>query len=277
MVQAGVILLYLVYILIIVYTIIINYEKTRKMKAMSESFLMAIHDIKNFSVNIDASGQLLRTIGGSGDNPITYNVLAKHLEVIISNCREMNGLIENLAKTIRFGKNKELALSRENIVDIVKEASKLNKYYAKKRSIDVDIQTKWSEIFVELDKETVIRILCNLIMNGIKYSNDGGKILITIIVDDNWAEIRVIDNGKGMASDELKRVFDMHYKESNYYDMEELSLGIGLYASCRMAKELGGELMVESAEGEGSIFTLKLPVKRMKENKQKSFKGLPFN
>lgn len=277
MVQADTTLLYLLYISVMVYIAFKYYEKAKKLKEMNEAFLMAIHDIKNYSVNIDASNQFLKRIVEDEGCSNTYNVLSKHLEVISSNCREMNGLIENYSKSIKLGEKHKDSISKENIIVLVEEAVKLSKYYARKKNIQVEIGTKYAAIYVELDKEKAIRIMCNLIMNGIKYSYEGGRILISVLSDDNWIEIRVIDRGKGMTYNQLKRVFDKHYSANDNLEIYELSLGVGLYASRRMAEEEGGHLIAESTEGEGSIFTLKLPLKRVRENKQKNFKGIPFN
>ncbi len=262
MVQAGIVILYLLYISVLACIIFRYYKKTKQLKAMNESFLMAIHDIKNFSVNIDASGQILKTIAENEEKGVSYDVLSKHLEVINKNCREMNGLIENYSNIIKHWEKQRHGDTEEYIVELVEEAVILNNYYAKNKNIDIKIKTEWQEKLIKLDRERVIRILNNIIMNGIKYSYNGGTVLISIRGEGDWLDISVIDNGKGMNRDELARAFDKHYRAGNDSNIGELSLGIGLYASRRLAGELGGALWAESAEGKGSSFILRLPVNR---------------
>lgn len=260
-VQAYAIVFYLFYVLIIAFITIKYHKKIIQLKSMNESFLMAIHDIKNYSVNIDASGQILKAIAESEDRSL-HSALSKHLGVIISNCREMNRLIENYSRIIKFGENDRNNFDEEDVISILYEAVKLSEYYAKKKNIIVKIETKWAEKNIKLNKVKFIRVMCNLIMNGIKYSYEGGSVMISILGDDDSIEINVIDNGKGMSNDELKKIFEKHYRSNNNSDMAELSLGIGLYASRHLAREMGGELWAESEEGKGSKFILRLPMKR---------------
>ncbi|MCQ1528209.1 sensor histidine kinase [Lutispora saccharofermentans] len=262
MVQAGIIILYVLYISMLACIIFRYYKKTKQLKAMNDSFLMAIHDIKNYSVNIDASGQILKAIAENEEKGTSCDVLSKHLEVINKNCREMNGLIENYSKIIKHWEKPGSDDTEEDIAELVEEAVILNNHYAKKKNIDVKIETKWQGKLLKLDREKVIRILNNIIMNGIKYSYDGGKVLVSMHSEDDWLDISVIDDGKGMSHYELERAFDKHYRAGRDGDIAELSLGIGLYASRHLAVELGGTLWAESTEGKGSRFILRLPVNR---------------
>lgn len=261
MVQAGIIVLYFLYISVMAYIICSNYKKAQRLKSMSEDFLMAIHDIKNFSTNIDASGQVLNAVIKAKNDGIKPDNILKHVEVITSNCREMNRLIESIARTIRLHESNDDRVDCEDIVALVDEAVKICEFYAKKNNILLEVETQWTVKFAELDKGKFIRILSNLIMNGVKYSNYHGRVTVSVYGDNDWIMVSVKDCGKGMNEEELKQVFKKHYRGKNTADVSDISLGIGLYSSQQLARSMGGKIIAESQKDHGSVFTLMLPMK----------------
>jgi len=261
MVQAGIIVLYFLYISVMAYIIYNNYKKAQRLKFMSEGFLMAIHDIKNYSTNIDASGQVLKAAIKAKNTGIKSDSILKHVEVITNNCREMNRLIESFTTTIKLNESNNDNVDREDIVALVDEAVKICEFYAKKNNILLEVENQWIEKYAELDKGKFIRILSNLIMNGVKYSCEHGRVTVSVYGDDNWIMVSVKDNGKGMNEEELKQVFKKHYRGKNNADITDISLGIGLYSSQQLARSMGGKIIAESQKDQGSVFTLMLPMK----------------
>jgi len=249
-----------------VYIIYNNYKKAQKLKFMSEGFLMAIHDIKNFSTNIDATGQVLKAAVKAKNDGIKNDNILKHVEVITSNCREMNKLIESCTKAVKLYENNS-RVEHEDIVALAGEAVKLCEFYARKKNIQLEVETQWTEKWVELDNSKFIRILSNLIMNGVKYSNDHGKVTISICGDDDWIKVSVKDRGKGMDDEELKQVFRKHYRGQGTDGVTDISLGIGLYSSQQLARSMGGKIAAESQKDQGSVFTLMLPMKEYHKRK----------
>jgi len=268
MVQASVIVLYFIYLVFIMYIIFLNYSKTKRLKKMNETFLMVIHDIKNYSANIDAAGQFLLAKAYNENN----SSMVKHLNIITNNIKEMNGLMESYSKSIKLAETKKENINEAEIVSLVNEAVKLCTFYARRKNIIIEVDSPWPDKIVKLDKSKFIRILSNLIMNAVKYSDENGKIKISIYQDGNFINISIADNGKGMSKNELRNVFKKFYRAEKD-DSNEINLGIGLYGSKKLAKSMGGEIFVESIEGEGSIFTLRIPIKT---SSMFSFLGIPI-
>lgn len=267
MVQAGIVLSYLVYISIIAFIVLKYMQKTKQLKKMNEDFIMAIHDIKNYSVNIDVSSQLLKTISEGEPSSSSFRIFSRHLDVITNNSRRMNELIQSLANTVKLGKANAGYEAEEDVYCLIEEAVKMCMFYAQKKNIVIDIEERGAHKVLHIDKEKLIRILCNLIMNGVKYSYEGGKVLILFYEKNDWLDISIIDKGKGMSRNELDRVFHKHYRGSDNEEKDEFSFGVGLYASRKLAKEMSGELCADSIKGQGSTFTLKLPMKKKGKNK----------
>lgn len=111
------------------------------------------------------------------------------------------------------------------------------------------------------DPSRVHQILTNLLANAIKFTRNGQ---ITIEVDCHRGlddvEVRVIDNGIGIPSEDLERIFSDFVTIDSSYARENSGTGLGLSISRRLATALGGEIGAESEIGDGSVFWLRLPM-----------------
>jgi signal transduction histidine kinase len=99
----------------------------------------------------------------------------------------------------------------------------------------------------------------NLIDNGVKYTKDGGHIHIDASIRSESVEVRVSDNGVGIAPEDQKKVFDRFYRVDKNRSRKEGGTGLGL-AICRFITEAHhGTITVSSTPGMGSTFTVALP------------------
>ena len=117
-----------------------------------------------------------------------------------------------------------------------------------------------SKAQVIADKNRVVQVLGNLIQNAVKYSPGAEKIVITNKVSDKYVECSVKDFGIGIAKDKLNKLFQPYYRATDPAKGKFPGLGLGLYLSSEIIKHYGGKVQVESIEGQGSTFTLQLPV-----------------
>lgn len=104
----------------------------------------------------------------------------------------------------------------------------------------------------------VLQILVNLLTNAIRYSPDGSTIKITVDRDDGRAQVRVIDQGPGIADEDRERVFEKFERLGRHGDGGS---GLGLYISRRIAVALGGSLSIEPRSDQGAVFLLELPAR----------------
>jgi len=108
------------------------------------------------------------------------------------------------------------------------------------------------------DRTRIERVLNNLVDNAVKYSPDGGEITIRVVRGEGEALISVQDHGIGIPADELEVVFSAYRRASNAKGMR--GIGLGLAGARDVLRQMDGDLTVESAEGEGSTFTVCLRV-----------------
>jgi signal transduction histidine kinase len=115
------------------------------------------------------------------------------------------------------------------------------------------------------DREKVQQIVLNLLSNAVKFTRPGGRIALNCMVpykDVTGARVvavRVVDDGLGIAADQIERVFQPFVQIDAKLTRTEGGTGLGLSISRDLARGMGGDLTCESTLGVGSIFTLTLP------------------
>ena len=102
--------------------------------------------------------------------------------------------------------------------------------------------------------------LSNLVENGIKYTSDGGHVSVTIDADHQNAYITVSDTGIGIAEDEVAKIFTRFYRVDKTRDRDTGGTGLGLAITHGAIRLHNGSIRVSSHEGEGSVFTIRLPL-----------------
>ncbi len=111
------------------------------------------------------------------------------------------------------------------------------------------------------------RLLDNLLSNAIKYSPAGGEVRLTVQQEDDagapWAVLSVRDPGIGIPAADLAHIFSRFYRAANTAQQMTGS-GIGLASARQIVQEHGGVISAVSAEGEGSVFTVRLPLESSK-------------
>lgn len=112
-------------------------------------------------------------------------------------------------------------------------------------------------LWARADPELLRRALTNLVDNALKFTMSGGRVRVSARADGPWAEIRVEDDGPGIAAGDLPHVFERFFQARDV--SRGTGFGLGL-TFCREAlRAMGGEAAAESEPGRGSVFTLRVP------------------
>ena len=112
---------------------------------------------------------------------------------------------------------------------------------------------------VEGDKDQLSELFLSILDNSIKYNRPKGSVNLSLARLDNWAVVKVADTGIGIAPEALDKVFDRFYRE-DVSRGEIPGTGLGLPIAKGIAEGHGGRIEVESRVGEGSTFTVYLPL-----------------
>ena len=115
-------------------------------------------------------------------------------------------------------------------------------------------------VAVSGDRERLEQVLVNLLQNAIKYSPQGGRIVVMVRRDGADAVVSVADEGIGVPAEEQARLFQRFFRARNAAAHHYGGLGIGLYVSHQIVERHGGRFAVDSESGKGAVFSFTLPV-----------------
>ena len=148
-----------------------------------------------------------------------------------------------------------------SVVDTMEEVNTIVNALASKKRIHL-IQEFDQDISVTADKTKFKQILYNLLANGVKFTNEGGRVTTKLESSDNSLLVRVIDTGVGISSEDQEMLFQAFTQVDTSKARAHEGTGLGLALTKRLVELHGGEIWVESTIGEGSTFSFTLPTQR---------------
>ncbi len=110
------------------------------------------------------------------------------------------------------------------------------------------------------DRQRIVQILGNLVRNSLRYTPEGGLIVLRAERQEDWIAVLVEDTGEGIPPERLPHVFERFYRGDQARDRDSGGAGLGLAIVREMVEAMGGNVSVESQLGQGSCFTFRLPV-----------------
>lgn len=167
-------------------------------------------------------------------------------------------LLDNLLKWTKSQIGRMNTVFQEvDISEVVLFASKMSDLVAQVKNVEVEYEIP-GPIKVHCDVDMVKTIMRNLMSNAIKYSQEGGRIVISIRETPTHAEISVRDFGIGIKEEDIPKLLNPEIHHTTYGTRNEEGSGLGLQLVQDLTRRNGGSLTVESKEGEGSTFTFSI-------------------
>ena len=255
--MAGVIAASLALFLILAFSfwfLIHTMLKQKSLEEMKSDFTNNItHELKTpVAVAYAANDALLNF--DAGNNPEKRR---EYLEISQGQLEKLEGMIEQiLSMSMESRKTFELRRETIELEPLLQKLSEQHRLSAGKPcDIHIDVE---KGLVLDADRFHLSNILSNLIDNAIKYSGSSVRIDITAKATDAGTEIRVRDNGIGIAPDKQKHIFEKFYRvpTGNIHDVK--GYGLGLYYAKTMTEKHGGTIEVSSTPGKGSEFILTL-------------------
>jgi two-component system sensor histidine kinase/response regulator len=225
-----------------------KWVEEEKLEALEQMLDEVAHEIRNPLTSIGGFARRVHDRLPQGDPN------KKYLEMIINDVARLENMIKELLEL------KTAAVSyRElkNINDVIMEALKSFEQDLEDRGIEVKTELRDNLPPISIDQEQMKMALANLIQNSIEAMQDKLKILkITSRISDGRMEIQVSDTGKGIPKDKIKNIFDP------FFTSKTRGPGLGLTFTLKIIQEHRGTVSVESEPGKGTIFAIRLPLKR---------------
>ena len=191
------------------------------------------------------------------------NVPAEQQELIdrlqVSSER-LSGYINNILNVSRYDRNHlKLHLGEERLVDIIAALIPDLALRAKTQNRKLVFHVEDTLPTIAADRSSLSEVISNLIDNAIKYSQEGGEVVVSGEVKNNFVEITVHDSGIGMPQSVVGNLFNKFYR-SHRSRQTVSGTGLGLYICKAIVESHGGSIWVRSQEGEGSTFGFTIPI-----------------
>ena len=219
------------------------------------------HDLKSPLQVIKSQAQLLRR-RLKRKQPITEEVLDSRLANIEASVVRSTDMINEMldASRLRSGELLDLMLEETDLSSLVRDAIDAYQRVSDGHSIAVEVRDE--RLIGMWDRPRVGRVLTNLLSNAVRYSPDGGQITVTVHREDDgeeaWVVLAVRDEGMGIPLADQAHIFEA-YRRGGNVEGSVRGTGIGLAGCKQNTEQHGGTIAVESVEGKGSTFTVRLP------------------
>jgi PAS domain S-box-containing protein len=220
-----------------------------------EFLAMLAHELRNPLAPISAAAELLRL--GMTDGTRIRNTS----DIISRQVSHMTKLIDDLLDVSRVTRglvslHKETLDINTIIANAVEQVHSL--FAAKHQTLTLNVPD--DALFVDGDQTRLIQVFTNILNNAAKYTQENGHIALHAIADDGLLEVRITDDGAGIAPALLPHIFDLFTQAERSPDRSQGGLGLGLALVKSLVELHGGSVTAHSdGPGKGSTFVLRLP------------------
>ncbi len=244
--------------------------KLRRMESLASLTSLAAsvaHEIKNplgsISIHIQLIQKALKKArNGDGQLP-EEKYVENYLTIVTEEIDRLNQIIVDFLFAVR---PIQASLELVDVSELLERFCDFIKPELDNKKISLEKNLVHNPPHVYLDTKLFKQVLINLAQNAIAATPEDGKLLISSKLKNDRLLVAVADTGCGMDSDTVSRIFEP------YYTTKANGTGLGLTMVYKIIKELGGDIDVKSFPGEGSVFTISLPVPQ-KELRSLEYKG----
>ena len=225
-------------------------DKTRKLK---EEFISSVsHELRTPLTSIKGWSETLSYEG------ISKEELDLGLGIIQDETERLITLVEELLDFSRLASDRiRLQIDMVNVAKLAKDVVNQLGVKAREKNITLltEFKTKEREIVdIQGDKNRLRQVLINLVQNALKFTPEGGYVVVRMSQGEEYTTVSVIDNGIGIQKENLDRVLEKFFQE----DYNKSGSGIGLAISNEIVKLHKGKMILESEKGEGTTITFTL-------------------
>jgi signal transduction histidine kinase len=223
-----------------------------------DAFIAVVaHDLHHPLAGLNWHVQILRRRLSSA-TPLEREQLNELLGAIEECAEDLSAQIDELrdVSLIQSGRSLELRIERTDLVELARRMVERNRQGSDSQRVVLEGGTQL--LVGAWDPERLQRVVANLISNALKYSPDGGDVVVRLARQGNEAVLTVEDHGLGIPAVDLPHIFEPYARASNVVSIR--GSGLGLAGARDIVKQHLGTLSVESTEGQGSTFVLRLPL-----------------
>jgi signal transduction histidine kinase len=247
-------------------------ERYAELDRLKSEFVSTVsHELRTPLTTIKALTRLLMRDG------LEEKKRREYIETISVECDRQIDFVLNMLDLSRIeGGVLRVTHERVDVREVISSVVKSETRSAEKRRHDLRFEPELEVPPVCADPKELRRVLSNIVENAIKYTPDGGRIVLSALQQDGQVTISVADNGRGIPPEDMPILFDKFHRgrpaghseamrnattgAEFLEDADVSGVGLGLYLARNVMERMGGRISVESEVGRGSTFSLHLPV-----------------
>ncbi len=234
-----------------------NLRQQQKLARFKNDFISNItHELKTPIATVSVAIEALRDFGALDDRQLTE----EYLEISANEMQRLSLLVDKVLKLSMF-ENRQITLQQE-AVDVAELArsvlSSMRLQFDSKRARGA-VATSGRNFTVNADRLHMTSVLVNLLDNALKYSRGTPEIGIAVTDHATHLEIRVSDNGMGIAKEYRHKIFEKFFRVPSGNHHNTKGYGLGLSYVAHIVQRHQGSITVESEENKGSTFSIRLP------------------
>jgi signal transduction histidine kinase len=232
-------------------------EEMERLDRLKTTFLLTVaHELRS---PVAGAQSLLRTLlrGLAGQLNDQQNDILNRIEDRLDFLMELIDDLLSLASSKTF--DAEAPLEKVTLQPIIRRVAERLEIHAESKNVNLILAIPEEDIVVDASEEGVERIFSNLIGNAVKYTPAGGKVEVGVENAPSGVKISVVDTGIGIPKEDLSHLGEEFFRAKNARKSGVKGTGLGLNIVKQYVDQFGWQIEVQSAEGEGSVFTISLP------------------
>lgn len=198
-------------------------------------------------------------VEGILDGTVPEEDREKYLSTVLEEIKRLSRLVSELLEASRLeqGKN-EIKKAPVDINRLLLETVFANEKRLEEKEINLELKLDESNPLAFADKDSIKRVLINLIDNAIKFTPPEGKILLATLHKDKKVYVSIKNSGEGISKEDLRHIWERFYKTDKSRSNDKKGVGLGLHIVKTIVNAHGGEIFAESEEGKSATFTFVL-------------------
>lgn len=233
-------------------------RRSEKLSAINTLSAAVAHEIRNplsaMDLNLGLLEEEVRSERGASET------IQEYLDILNVEIKRLKGILDNFA---RFSRPTALVLGDVRLEAILQHLVQLIRGEAHEKGIALQLDFPPDLSSIPADENQLSQVFLNLMINALQAMPEGGALQIDMKEKksgrERWVEIRFTDTGAGIQKEKIHKIFEP------FFSTRTGGSGLGLAVAHRIVEDHGGTIHVESAEGKGSIFTVRLPADKREE------------
>lgn len=241
-------------------------QERREAQQLHELDLMKIKFFTNVSHEFRTPLTLMLTpLEGLMNHLKSDHSVSNQLSLVHRNARRLLNLVTQLLDFKKMEvEETEYSPEKGDIVPFIREITNTFSDLSERKRITLSFMSPVDSQYVLFDPEKMSRIMYNLLSNAFKFTSENGRVSVELSIlgasPDRQLQIDVKDSGIGIPTEDVNKVFDRFFQHQLPKNLVNQGSGIGLAITREFVKLHGGSIDVESTEGKGSVFSIKLPL-----------------